>query len=108
MRAGKLRHRVTIQSASETQPDSNMGQPVESWSDFATVWAHVEPLHGRERMVAQERTAELDTRITIRYLSGVLAKMRVIYGSHTYDILAVINLDERDREMQLMCKEVDV
>ena len=44
-------------------------------------------------------------RIIIRYLSGIVPKMRVKYGSRIFDILSVINVSERNRELQLMCRE---
>lgn len=105
MRAGRLRHRVTIQSVT-TNTDS-YGQPIESWSTFAEVWAAVEPLTGREYFQAQQLQAEVTYRVRIRYLTGVLPTMRVLHDSRTFEVQAVINLDERNRELHLMCREVD-
>ena len=41
----------------------------------------------------------------MRYLSGIVPKMRVKVGSRIFDILSIINVDERNRELQLMCRE---
>ena len=43
--------------------------------------------------------------IIIRYLSGIVPKMRVKFGSRIFDILSVINVKESNRELQLMCRE---
>ncbi|MDA8212164.1 MAG: phage head closure protein [Clostridia bacterium] len=104
MNAGELRHRVKIQQKSVTR--DSFGAESVTWSDVATVWAVVEPLRGREFFGAQQVNAEVTTRIRIRYRSGVVPTMRALYGSRVYDIQSVINLDERNRELQLMCKEV--
>lgn len=106
MNAGKLRHRITIQQQQESTKDS-YGALVESWLDVAaSIWASVEPLSGREFYAAQQVNSETTTRITIRYRSGVISKMRAVYGERIYDILSVIDPEERHIEMQLMCKEL--
>lgn len=104
MRAGKLRHRITIQQVAETQDET--GALVSDWSTFAEVWGSVEPLRGRELFMAHEQQARMDVRIRLRYLAGITAKMRVLFGSHTYQIVSVINPEMRNREMQLMVWEI--
>lgn len=89
MDAGRLRHRVTIQSVTETR-DTTTGAIATSWADVATVWAAVEPLSGREFLAAQANQAEVVARILIRYRDDVTAKMRVVAGSKVYNIRAVL------------------
>lgn len=104
MEAGKLRHRVTIKQKSVTR--DSFGGEVITWTAVATVWAAVEPLTGREWLEGRQVAAEVSTRIRVRYRSGVLPEMQATYGSHTYDILAVIQPEENRQELQLMCQEV--
>jgi SPP1 family predicted phage head-tail adaptor len=104
MRIGRLRHRITIQQPSTAQ--NTYGEPGTTWSDLATVWGSIEPLRGREYFAAQEIQAEVTTRIVIRHRADVSPTMRVNYGSDTYLIESVINPDNRDRELQLMCRQV--
>lgn len=106
MRAGSLRHKVKLQQVTVT-PDPTTGAPANTWADISNpnVFAAVEPLSGREYHEARSRNSEVDTRIRIRYRSGIAAKMRVLWGSRTFDIKAVLNLEERNRELHLMCKE---
>lgn len=105
MQAGQLRHRVTIQEPDPTQDE--YGEAAPTWVDVATLWAAVEPLRGREFLEAQRLGAEVTTRIRIRHRDGIVAEMRVSWGDHTYDIEAVIHVEERQREIHLMCREVD-
>ena len=104
MRAGKLRHRISIMRAVETQ--SATGQPVVTWALFADVAASIEPLRGKEFFASREIHNQVDLRIRIRYLEGVVPKMNVIFGTHTYLIDAIIIPEMRPIEMQLMCKEI--
>ena len=78
---------------------------LETWSTYATVQASIEPISGREYFAAQSTQADVTHRIRIRYLSGIVPKMRVSYNSRIFDILSVINVGERNRELQLMCRE---
>lgn len=103
MRAGKLRHKVTLQSKSETRDDT--GQVFRDWSDTATIYASVEPLSGRELVNAQAIESETTYRITIRHLAGVTTEQRIKFGSRYFEILSVINPEERNIMLQLMCKE---
>ena len=97
----RLRHRVTIQTVT-------IASDVETWADtYTSVPAAIEPLQGREYWEAQKINAECTTRITIRYRSGILPSMRVKWGSRIYRIVAPpINVEERNRELQLMTVEV--
>jgi len=103
MRAGIMRHRITIQSKSVVR-DSFGGETV-TWTTFATVWAQMRPLSGREYFDARQAQADLTTEIVIRYLAGVLPEMRVVDGDHVYDIWSISNVEGLNRQMVLLCRE---
>lgn len=87
-RAGAMRHRIAIQVRSTTQTPS--GQPAFVWTNLAEVAAAVEPLMGgREILASSERQARIPTRFRIRYLAGVLPKMRIVWDSRWFDISEV-------------------
>ena len=104
MKAGQLRQRVTIKDKSVAQ--NTYGEEVITWVDVVTVWAEVEPLRGREFMEGKQITAEVSTKIRIRYRSGITPEMRAVYGSIVYDIQSIIHIEEREREIHLMCQEI--
>lgn len=91
LEVGKLDRRITIQSAT-TAPDA-YGEPIETWSDLATLWAQVVPLGGREFFEARQVNAEQTVRFRIRYRADITREMRVIYDGLTYGIEAA----EEDR-----------
>jgi SPP1 family predicted phage head-tail adaptor len=103
VKIGKLRHRIAIERVAETQ-DSD-GSVLESWSAYATAQASIEPISGREYFAAQTTQADVTHRISLRYLAGITPKMRVKFEFRIFDILSVININERNRELQLMCRE---
>lgn len=104
MKAGKLRHKVTIQSRTLTA-DSYGGQ-TETWATFAAgVWAAVEPLTSSEQWRAQQAQASVSHRVTIRYLAGVEPTMRVLFGTRHLNIGSIRNIEERNKELELLCTE---
>ena len=103
MRAGTLRHKVIIQVGTEAQ--DGFGGVTLTWATFATVWAAIEPISGKEFFDSQQVNAEVTTRIRIRYLASVTPKMRVLHGARIYRIESTVDLNERTRELHLMCVE---
>lgn len=105
MRPGRLRHRVVVQRA--TDAIDQYGDQTKSWANLATVWAAVEPLNGRELFTAQQTQSQVSTRITIRPIVGqtITSKDRIKFGSRYFDIQSVINVEERNIELQLLCVE---
>jgi len=107
MRAGQLRHRLQLQSAT-TAPD-DFGQPIPTWSTYADVWGEVRPLTGRERYTAQQVQSSLSHQVRIRYRGGVAETHRVRWVDKAtikiLDINAVLNTEQRDRELLLLCSE---
>lgn len=104
MRSGRLRHRVTIQQP--VVAVNGYGERITTWSTVATVWAAVEPLRGREFFDAEQTQAEVSHRVVMRYRSGMVATMRLLHLTRVLHIQAIIDVDERHRELQLMCREM--
>lgn len=103
MRSGKLRHRLELQ---ENTPTRNaVGEEVDSWATIEKFWGNIEPLAGTELLHAQQTAAEVSHRISRRYASGVTPGHRILHGERVFDINAVINVEERGRELLLFCKE---
>lgn len=102
MEAGKLRHRVTVQTATETRDAS--GEPIRGWADTATVWASIDPVSGREMLAAGQVNAEAVVRVRMRYRALTTAQ-RLKWGSRVFDVVSVNNWNERDHELEVMCRE---
>lgn len=99
---GKMDRRITIQSLTQGQ-GTRYGEPTETWSDWATVWANVYSGSGRELEAARQITAEIDTQFQIRYVSGLTPTMRILYEGRTYDIWRIQEVGRRNR-WNIFCK----
>jgi SPP1 family predicted phage head-tail adaptor len=103
IRAGRFRKRIDIVEVKTTR--SSSGALVPSESVFACAWAAIEPLNGRELFDAARESVSISTRVRMRPIEGVTEAMHVDFEGRKYDIETVINHNERDREMILMCSE---
>lgn len=89
VRAGRLRHRVTIEEKQITL-DSD-GAQEEVWVLWATgVPAEIGALSARELIAAQAVSSKVNTRIKMRYRSGLSASMRIRHRDTIYNIEGVI------------------
>lgn len=99
-----MRERVEIQ-ARTTAPDS-YGQPIPTWATVATVWGKVEPLSGREAWQAQSVRPDVTHKVSVRYYAGLTPKHRFrVDGTRVFSIEAVLDIEDRHRVMECMCKE---
>lgn len=98
--------RITIQQQTDARDES--GQPLDNWIDVATdIFASIEPISGKEFFAAQQVNSEATARIWINYRTGILPKMRVVYGTRKFEIIGPpIDFEDRHIELQLICKEL--
>jgi SPP1 family predicted phage head-tail adaptor len=103
IRAGRLRHRLTLQYKSETRTAT--GDVAYTWVTDSTVWGAIEPLSGREYIAASQTKNENEVRILMRYNSKIEKSWRIVNDSKAYSITAMWNEDERDRMTVCMCSQ---
>ena len=87
--AGKLRHRVTIQQAVETQ-DPDTGAVTVEWVLYAERWAEYVAQSVREFIAASAVQSEVKGRFTVRADEGIVPSMRVIHRGKAFAILGVM------------------
>ncbi len=88
MRAGDLRHRVAIQSPTESRDEA--GGVLVSWADEATVWALVENTAAAEQYDAMQVREGATYRVTIRYRRGLTGRQRLIHEGRILNITGVV------------------
>ena len=92
MEIGSLRHRITIETLTETQ-DADTGAVAQSWGTYASnLPAAILPVSGREILAASAGTEGQRYRFVIRYDSAlaIVSKMRVSHESKYFNITEVI------------------
>jgi len=103
MRSGRLRHRLVLQSPTETR--DSYGASVPGWTTETTVYGAVEPISGKEYFSQQEVQAEAQVRIVIRYNSSIDETWRITHRGLYYAIVSVLNPQPRGRMLIIMCRE---
>jgi SPP1 family predicted phage head-tail adaptor len=102
MRAGDLRHRLEIQTATETL--DTFGEPITTWATTVTRWGSVNPVIGRERFQANQITPETTHTIKLRYYA-LSAKQRIKWGTRIFNIENLYHTEEIKRDTIVMAKE---
>lgn len=74
--------------------------------EFA-VWASVAPLTGREYDEAQKIREEHTYKIITRYFPNITTDMKILFGLQMLEIVSVMNVGERNSELQIVAKEKD-
>lgn len=103
MQAGRLKHRVYFDEPVTSQ--STSGEEIVTWTESMHLFASVEPMRGRERLVAGQINADIDTRIRIRWSTDadrINAKWRARLGSVVYNIKSVAHIELAQREIEIM------
>jgi len=104
IRAGRLRHRVEIQRATETV--DAVGGVARTWKTIARRWGGVEPLTGSEFMNADQVSSTVSHRIMLR--AGGLSispKDRIVFKTRVFGVESVMDRDERGKVLTVMATE---
>lgn len=103
MRAGNLRHKIVLQQ--KTVDDNTYGQSIPTWTDQIITYAAIWPLRGVEKMESLKLDNEVSHKIRIRYQKDAHPKMRIKFGERYFNILSIINPDERNIYQEIMAME---
>ncbi len=108
LRAGSLNRRGLIQDQATTQ--GIYGEQSLAWVDVAAVWMSIEPLSGRELVMAQQINSEVTHLITIRYNPifadpKTMAKRRIVYKGRIFNIHGSMNAEEGNNYIEILASE---
>lgn len=102
---GQLRELVTLQQEGTPAADGGGGY-TQTWTAVqADIPARVEPAQAREELLGQKLASVASHAVTIRYMDGVVAGMRLLHGSVELNIRGVLDLDARGKFLLLACEE---
>jgi SPP1 family predicted phage head-tail adaptor len=103
---GDLRHRVQIEIAARTGDGG--GGAVLTWTAVADVWAAIWTRSSDETFEADRTAGRATHDIWIRHRGGVKPEMRVRLGVRVFDILGVIDVEDRGRWLKCPAVERDL
>lgn len=105
MNPGDLRDKITIRNSTASR--DAYGASVETWEDYAPDrWAHVNPLAGRELLLARQTASLADTVFTTRWLSGVTPQMRVVWDGGEYLIESAVDVGAARRWLEIRATRI--
>lgn len=108
MRAGDLRHRITIQSQGSPANPFATG---DSWNTVIIMWAKIEPLTSKEVFQAGQVAMKVTHTITIRHPGknvSVSAGDRILFLNRVFQLQAgIMNELEQGYLLKLMAYEID-
>ena len=70
-----------------------------------SVAAFVSPMSGREYEESQKLRAETTYKISTRFFPGITPQMRILYENREFEIVSVLDLNERHTELQIVAAE---
>jgi len=104
--AGHLRQRIRIERPAESVESAYGGSGI-SWGLLAERWASVEPLRGSEMLEADQVAGRVSHVVRFRSIAGLElgARDRILFGERVFQIVAALDLRERDRLTEVLCLE---
>lgn len=109
MRASLYRHNIIIQSKEQSR--DTYGETDITWVDDFEVFAGITSIRGNQFFNAQQVQSAVTHKINMKYIelsNGDRIKpenARIKFNDRIFRIMYVINIDERDIELELMTVE---
>ena len=105
LEAGSLDKRVTLLRPAYNEFEDE----IVDWDTVAEVWAGLSPTITATTEPDQSgRTIAITTtNIAIRYRADLDARWRIGYGARVFEIIGRANANERNAQLELVCKEVE-
>lgn len=112
MQAGRLRHRITIQTRHEAT--DGMGGATVTWPEkyWVTVWASVWPIRGLEGVDAKSLEGKVTHQIRMRYHTlndgnDITPANRLYWKNRDkyFNIRSITNPDQRNISLEIMAEE---
>jgi SPP1 family predicted phage head-tail adaptor len=100
---GKLNKRIELQAP--TSVSDGMGGYTTTYATDSSAWAAIWPTSAKEQIVANAPSMIVTHRIRIRYHSTIDGSWRVKYGTRYFSIVSIVNYEEANRWLDLLCKE---
>lgn len=103
MRAGQLRHSFELQQSADVADGAGGG--ARTWTTFATDWGNLQAKAGLEAFEGMRLEAQVTHILTMRWRGDVTTAHRVLWRGRAMQIRAVLNIEERDRMLELHLQE---
>ena len=99
LKLGRMNRKITIEQWTDASPAQDAaGEPQGTWTTYATAWAEVMWVGGRERFIDYGRQAEVTAVFLVRSegLGDITAAMRIDLEGTKYDIEYINEIGMRE------------
>lgn len=104
--AGPRRHRVAFQSLALVADAAGQMVPSDDWATFASRWARVTPLSGRELERARQMQADVTHKIECLAMGLTVTRHhQAAYDGREFAIRSVLNVGERNESLEILATE---
>lgn len=101
MRAGRKKNKIELYSPVELKDE--YGDISIVWEKQIGIWSKATPARGKEYFAQLQTNNKNLMTFTISYRSDISDKWRVLYKNQYYEIHNIINVDEKNTDLELMC-----
>ena len=102
IRAGQLRHKITIQQRVSTLDSTNA--VVYVWSNYSEIRASINPIKGDEYFISATIKSEVDYYIMLRK-TDLTTKNRIVFKGEIFDVKYILNENERSTQLLVFAKK---
>ena len=107
MRIGDLNKIIDIQS--KTKTSDGLGGFTETYSTrYSGVYAAINQVSAQEQMQSNQMNMSIIYRIIIRYHGGIKPDWRIKYANRYFSIMSIVNPNEANERLELLCKEIRI
>ena len=99
----ELRHSIVIQSVARVSDGA--GGQTETWSTQTTAYASIQPIKGYQKFQAMQTETPITHKIKMRYQAGISTQNRIVFDGRTFDVVEVLNIDERNIVLHILAME---
>ena len=100
---GKMRYKVKVETATNTR-DAGGGLS-QVFNPVTYIYANIMPKSAnsayRQGILQEKVTHE----VTIRYMKNIDTNSKITYGTRSFAVNGIVNVDERNRFLTLLCEE---
>lgn len=99
----RLDRKISIQRLVKTS-DGQGGQSQE-WQEVFSTLAELKPMSASQVLFSANLQHRVTHKIYIRYRQGIEISQRIVYGERIFQIKGIINIDERNRWLEITTEE---
>lgn len=105
--ASEINRQISLRS--NTRVPNGRGGYTVTPTDSPPIWSKVEPLEGREQLIAMQSGIERPHRFTFRYADApdVTAISQIVAGARVFDVKSVVDVSDAHVKLIVLAEELE-